>query len=867
MTGKASVARWLFFTGVFMWAALNTPSACSASFEIVPGSLQVSTLDDEGNLDLRAGGHPDQLLLDFELNESGTAMRDLTFDFGPGLTGTPFATPLCPRAVFEDEQCPGDTQVGVFTMAFGNAHPTPMPLFNIVPTVNQIANLGFAPFFQTELGMHLRPSDYGLSVATTDMPQLPTRKGQVKLWGIPADHVGGSDRVPFLTSPTECAPLKVVIRARSWEPGATWVSETTESSPFEGCENLPFDPHLSMQLSDSTVDSPTGAQIDLNMTQNSAPDGQVNANLKEVEIDLPQGMTVSPGAVEGLAVCRDPEFGLGTDSRVACPLRSRVGTVEIATPQLTETVVGPVFLGEERPGERFRLFILAAGAGLRIKTLGRLTPDPQTGQLSAVLSDFPQAALSRISLTLGNGSVPLLATPLSCGPVSGHARFFAYGPHVPVNSSTGFEIAGGGATCNPLPFSPDVAAGSTQVKAGSDTRFSFSLTRRDGEQLMKKFSATFPAGLNANLTTIERCAVQAAASGICGTESRIGSALAEVGSGPFTALVRGQVYLTAPYRGAPFGLSIVFDATVGPFHLGSLNVRGVVRLDPQTGQLVLATDPLPTIFEGFALRFRAIDLDLDRPGFLRNPTSCVAKQIASSVTAIDGRATTVTNPFHVGGCAALKFHPRFRLALKGRGAPTPSNSDLSISVRSRSGDANIRQFEVKFPPLLAFHGRNVRAICAREDALEDLCPAASRTGTAIAYTPLLEEPLRGPVYLVQPKSDGFPDFWSSVEGMGVKMQLIAESSSRDGRLVTELTNLPDVPLSTFTMTLNGGNGGLFSVKGDPCGRNAPRRSRTPVTVQAQNGAYREMRTQLEARCATSDRKKGPAGRRTPRKQK
>jgi hypothetical protein len=839
MAASRDIRRWLWLTGLSALVAMAVPPVSGASFEFVPGSVEVSTLDSADNPDTRAGAHPDRLLLEYDLAMSETTMRDLTIEFGPGLTGTPSAAPACSRAVFEDEFCPADTQVGVFTTRFGSGEPTQFPVYNIAPTVDQVANFGFAPLWQNDFGMVLRPTDYGLSMSAVNLLQLPNPTGKVELWGVPADHNGGSERAAILTTPTECGPLEVTLKARSWEPGAPWVTETAETEPFTECGDLPFEPDLSVQLDNPAADSPTGTRIDLQMTQHTGPDEVVSANLKEVEIDLPHGLTVSPGAAEGLDVCQDAQFGLGTEDAVTCPVRSRVGTVKFETPQLEEPLNGTIFLGNELPGERFRLFVYSTAPGVAFKAVGRLIADPQTGDLTAVLSDLPQFALSEISMKLD--SVPLLVSPLGCGSASTQARFVPYGPQEPVVRSAVVEIGAGTGCPNPLPFSPGVVAGSTEVKAGSDTGFSFTLTRRDGEQLMKRFSATFPPGLNANLATIEPCAEAAAASGLCGPDSRVGSAVAEVGSGPSTGLVRGGVYVTERYRGAPFGLSIVFDATIGPFHLGSLDVRGALRLDPRTGQLRLETDPLPTIFAGLGLRFRTIGIDLDRPGFLLNPTSCEEKQIDSSITAVDGRVTSVVSPFYTGGCERLKFRPRVKLALKTRGKPR-----LSIAVRSHRGDANLRGFELKFPQLLAFHGRGVRAVCARGDALEGLCPASSQVGTGIVRTPLLDEPLRGSVYLVQPKGNGFPDFWSSLEGEGVEMQLTTESRRRGGDLVTELTGAPDVPLSTFTMNLNGGKDGLFSVKGNPCGR---ARSSTPVTLQAQNGARRKMRAQLDVSCA------------------
>jgi hypothetical protein len=864
MVDGRKVTRWLYLNALMALVALAAPSVSNASFEIVPGSLQVSTLDGEGNPDTQAGSHPDRLTLNYELNVVGTAIRDLTFEFGAGLSGSPFATPACPRAVFEDgEGCPADTQVGVFTLKAVEGQTVQQPLYNIVPTANEIANFAFEPFWQTELGMTLRPTDFGLTMSTTDMPDVPSVSGQVELWGVPADHNGGLERAPFLTMPTECTPLAIVMRARSWEDGAQMVSETAETTPFTGCQDLPFEPHLRMDVSNRDTDSPTGTQINLEMNQHSGPDEQMSAYLKEVSIDLPSGMTFSAGAVEGTDVCTDAQFGLGTASTVRCPLRSRAGAVEFATPQLNETITGTIFLGEEKPGERFRLFVHATAPGVNFKSVVKLIANPKTGDITAVIDNLPQVALSRISLNVGSSSALLLANPLTCGSYPAHARFIAYGPHVPVDSFATVTVDNSGAPCpNPPAFSPGVVGGSTGAQAGAYTGLSLTLQRRSGEQLIKKFAATLPSGVNANLTHVHLCSEAVATAGLCGPDSRIGSVVGEVGSGPTTAIVGGSVYLTEHYRDAPFGISIVFDTSVGPFQFGALNLRGMLRLDPQSDQHKLETDPLPLLFEGVDLRFQKIGIDLDRPNFLRNPTSCEAKKIIASVTSVDDREATVEDPFYVTGCEGLDFNPHFSLALTDRG----SSSALSVGLRGHDGDANVRQFKVKFPSLLAFHSHGVGAVCARKDATEGLCPGAARVGSTIVHTPLLTDPLRGPVYLVQPKGGGFPDLWSQIEGNGVTMQLTGESSREDGRLVTEMVNLPDVPLSTFQMTLNGGRHALFSVKGNPCGPNGLGKAPTPITVQAENAAYRQTGVRFKTSCAGHGRKGRMAGRRVPHRQ-
>lgn len=835
--------------------AAISPAAGAAGFSIVPGSVQVRSVDSEGNPDTRAGAHPDRLQTSFELNAegTGTSARDYVFEFDPGLGGSPNAAPTCPRPVFENETCPANTQVGVFELKLGEGEPFGEPIYNIAPAPKQIAAFGFKPFWKTFLDMDLRPSDYGLTFQALDLPQIPLNKGQVELWGVPADHLATPppERVPLLTTPTRCSPLKVTFRTRSWEPGAPWLSETAETPSFTGCSDLPFAPQLGFDLSNRAADSPTGAQVNLSTPDHAGADELVSSNIKDVRVDLPPGVTISPGGAEGLEVCSDAQFGLGTDTPIECPFLSRVGSVEITTPQLGEPLTGHIYLGEERPGERFRLFVGATARGFALKSLGKLATDPKTGQLAAVLSDLPQMPLDRMSLKFDDGPQALLATPLSCGPATARGSFVPYSGGTTVESSAVVDILGRGPSCSNLAFSPRVVAGSTTTKAGRNTNFSLTMTRQDDEQLPKRFSATLPSGINAALGAIDLCRGAAAATGSCSARSRIGSAVGEVGSGPSPALVRGDVYLTDSYRGAPFGLAIVFNAAIGPFNLGVLHLRGTLRLDSQTGQVTIQTDPLPSIFEGIPLRFKTIGMDLDRPGFLSNPTSCKPKEIVSTVEAVDGRKASIATPFAVRGCDKLKFRPEFKSSLTDRKElHDGGHPGLRFAVRIPKGGANLSRFRMEFPHLLAFHGGGVQAICARGDAIEGLCPKSSRVGTGFARTPLLKQPLRGPIYLVQPKDNGLPDLWSSLEAMGVKVNVAGETLRQDGRLATEMVDLPDMPLSNFTMRLDGGKAGLFSLNGNLCAGGRPRTVIGPASAEAQSGAVRLARVRLntKARC-------------------
>ncbi len=858
LQGRRGLAALLALFGLIAIAG-PAAGADAAEFEIVPGSFTARMLDAEGYPENRAGSHPDRLLVDFGLHSEGTSARDFVFELPAGFSGNPDAVEECSRELFEagEEDCPPQTQVGTFRFALAEGGEVDLPAFQLEPAPGEFLAFASKAVFGAPLKTELRSSDFGITMKANDLPKQAVTEGHMELWGVPADHQAGTTipRRAMLTTPTRCGPLVFTFRTRSWLEGAPWLSASTDTgAPLEGCTNLAFSPALALRLSNPVADSPTGLQMEMIAPEERDASELADALVKDATIELPEGLAVSPSGAADLTACSDAQLNLESNGEAHCPSTSRVGTVEIASEALKDPLNGIVYLGQERPSERFRFFVVAAGPGIVVKFAGALRADPATGRFSATLSDLPQLSFRRISLSFDGGPRALLASPLSCGPAVATGKFVPYGGGASVESRSSVAIAARilGTPCpGSAPFAPRLLTHSSKTRIGRATSLSVSLLRQDGEASPRRFILTLPAGLSAALGSIEACPDPDVAAGTCPVTSRIGGVLAEVGSGPSPVALQGDAYVTGPYRRAPFGLLLQLRAAIGPLDLGTVSFRATATVRAGTGRVVVSTDSLPEQIEGVPIRFQAIKLNMDRPGFVHNPTSCRPTAIEATIEASGGALATATSPLPLSGCHRLGFRPRFKIAFEGGGAMhRHDNPGLRISTHLRPGDTGLRAMKVTLPRGLGFDLAGLRAICSRPDLALGACPAEARVGTATVRTSLLSKPLVGGVYVVQPKGDGLPGLGISLVAMGVRVQISGRTENRDGHLVTRLAGLPDMQFSAFTMRMKGGGDGAFSLESGLCRHGRPLRLASTLAATGQDGAQRELRVPIEtnARC-------------------
>jgi len=699
----------------------------------------------------------------------------------------------------------------------------------------------------------------------------------------------------FVTNPADCTagPLEFRLEVTSWEGHTDSESFLTndEGTPvgMTDCELVPFDPEISVAPTTNAAKTPTGLNVDLTMPTGGIlnPDGIGQSPLKKAVVTLPEGMSVNPSAGEGLGVCdpgdfaREDEF---TRHGEGCPAESTIGTVEVRSPLVDQAVTGHLYIAKphDNPFDSLlAMYVVVRNTdlGVMIKIAGEVESDPETGQLTTTFDQNPQLPFSSFKLKFRESARSPLVTPPTCGNHSVRVDFHPWSasdhdnpaPGEVVTRHSSFQVTEGpnGSPCPASnaarPFDPEIQAGTLQNQAGAFSPFFLRMFRSDGEQEITSFSAQLPPGLTGKLAGVAKCsdAALAAAAGktgaaesaapSCPASSYVGRSLVGGGVGPVLTYVPGRVYLAGPYNGAPLSVAAITSANVGPFDLGTVVVRSAFKVDPVTAQVSVdaeGSDPLPHIIDGIPTHLRDLRVYIDREDFTLNPTNCDPLSIEATLTGTGGDFTDPSDDssadlhehFQVANCANLGFNPRLHLRLFGRGFARSSNPRLRAVLIAKPGQANIARTAVKMPGSLFLDQDHIRTICTRAQFATDTCPQRAIYGHAAATTPLLDNPLRGPVYL-RSSNNPLPDLVADLRGL-VRVEVAGRTDSVRGALRNTFDVVPDAPVGKFVLMLQGGNKSLLVASQNLC-RGA---QRARVNMLGQNGKRRLTRPKLRIPC-------------------
>jgi hypothetical protein len=809
------------------------------------------------------------------------------------------------------------------------------PLFALTPSVGEPARFGFDAFkVLVYLDTSVRTgSDYGVTVTSPNITEIAgLLSSRVTFWGVPGDPrhdsvrgwncirpqensppcaaLGQATPPPLLTLPTACTgPVHTTVEADSWEeagafrPPVEYTFKDNLGRPvgMDGCNQLPFSPSIRVTPDGQAASTPTGLTVDEHVPQETSlnPTGLGEAAVKGLSVTLPEGIALNPAAADGLQACSLEEIGLQSAGAPVCPEASKVATVRIKTPLLPNALEGAAYLATQDAnpfGSLVAMYIDAEDpvSGVRAKAAGEVEENPVTGQLTAHFEGdplfandpryasepeaqfLPEVPFEDVEVHFFGGDRAPLGTPPLCGSYTTTGTFTPWSGGATTGSSSEFQIVSGphGSACqNPLPFAPSLTAGTTSIQAGGFSPFTMTMSREDGQQNLQAIQLHMPAGLSGVLSGVKLCGEAEANAGTCSPESEIGETTVSVGLGgdPFS-VTGGKVYITRPYEGAPFGLSIVNPAKAGPFDLGKVVVRARIEVDPHTADLTITSDDsgpyaIPHILDGIPLQIKHVNVTINRPGFTFNPTDCEKLAITATLSSVEGATRALSVPFQVTNCATLKFAPKFEVSTSSKTSRAKGASlrvGLSYPRAPFGTQANIAKVKVELPKRLPSRLTTLQKACAamQFDRNPAGCPVASIVGHAKAITPILPVALEGPAYFVSHGGEAFPSLIIALQGYGVTVDLVGTTFiGKHGITSTTFKTVPDVPVGSFALTLPEGPYSALAANGNLCKGNLV----MPTEFVAQNGITIHRHTPIRVKGCSKTKKR--AKRRMHKKRK
>jgi hypothetical protein len=662
--------------------------------------------------------------------------------------------------------------------------------------------------------------------------------------------------------------LSFDLTADSWQKGASPASATATNRTSGGqpaemtCSHLQFEPEMVGHLDSTKASSPSGYVFRLNINHDrlTRPDLTNPSPPRTVVVKLPQGTTVNPSVGAGLGVCTPSQFaaeGALTVQGQGCPASAKIGALTVKTPLFKDELAGDIYLaqpdnpatpthGAENPFDSIVAVYLLAKSPARavmVKLAGQLKLNPEDGTVTAVFDGLPQLPYTDLEASFRSGQRSFLATPDRCGYVGTTIEGLPWGEAVPVeeDSYTLVKTGPDGGQCpsGTPPFEPTVTSGAVNSNVNSFTPYFVRIQRKDTEQELTSYSLVLPKGVTGKLAGIPKCSpaqvaearvksgTLEAADPSCPTASQVGHTLVGYGVGSALTYAEGKVYLGGPYHGAPLSLITVNPATIGPFDLGTVVIQSAFQVDQHTAQLRIdssASDRIPHIIDGVVLHLKDVRVFVDRPEFTHNPSSCEASRLTSDLTGSGADFTTTADDssaspstyFQLLNCRILGFHPRLGVRLRG-GTRRGDYPQLRTTFASRGpNDSNLKEIAVIIPRQEFLAQEHIRKICTRVQFAAGQCPSDSVYGSAVAYTPLLDEPLRGNVYL-RSSSNPLPDLVADLHSGDVRIVLEGKiGPGKKGGIRAFFSNLPDEPVSKFVMTLFGGKRGLLVNSANIC---------------------------------------------------
>ncbi len=477
----------------------------------------------------------------------------------------------------------------------------------------------------------------------------------------------------------------------------------------------------------------------------------------------------------------------------------------VQSPLVANPLVGKVYLGEQPAvGELPPLYLEIAPQGAssnglaRVKLIGQVTTS-STGQITTTFTDAPQLRFSSLQIDFAGGDDALFVTPRACGTATAQSSFTSWATATAVTRTSSIDID---QNCDTPGFAPTLAMSAQDSRAGASSPTTVTIERPDRSPWLKEISVALPTGFLANLNEATECSEAAAAAATCPESSRIASVTTKAGAGATPLTLSGSMYLVAPPSGAVAGASLVVRAKIGDLDLGNVIVPARIELRPTDAGLTLTTTA-PTRFRNLPLLLRSVAVTVDRPNFPVSPTACGPLTASASLGSDQGQTATPSAQIAYTGCGDLPFAPSLSATLTGD-TVEGGHPALSVTVTARPGDSNLKATTVMLPDGVGADLANLRGnTCSQAQWAAVSCPAVSKVGTATARVRITPDVIPGDVYLVDIPGRSLPGLGLNFTGRYAQRILSTVVIVND-RVQTSFDSIPDLPLSSLKLDINGG---------------------------------------------------------------
>jgi hypothetical protein len=367
-----------------------------------------------------------------------------------------------------------------------------------------------------------------------------------------------------------------------------------------------------------------------------------------------------------------------------------------------------------------------------------------------------------------------------------------------------------------------LTAASTDAGVSVDASSSTSLSYSNASEDVKMTIGHFARGMIANPEAVPHCPQALFLADNCPADTRIGSSVADIDLTPNLGVIQtftGRIYnqeLLGPEAGR---LGIIVDTTpdktflTAPFYVrtnGDFGLDGVLDDLPRTASVAN--------IQIKRLAFTLFGVVNGRK-FTRTPTACNLHTSTGEAfgyddpTAVSGPASSYTPT----NCGALPFKPTFAMSLASKGTTAfNKHPSLRVTVTQQPGEAGVLGNSVTLPEILTVNTAAFQTLCTEAQLASDSCPPGSKVGGSHATSPFLATPLAGPVWLVQKAGSVLPTLVADLRGR-VPIKVNIENSVIGGKqLKATVANVPDLPIGSFSLGLDGGRNGVLLNKSNLC---------------------------------------------------